>query len=208
MHFSHRRVARLRGRRSVNGGAHISPPPQRRTRLTRRQAKEMIHTWDQQITRLRRRVDELEVQNAKLADSLALAVRICDEAIAAERDAAPISLHIANGCRFLWLQAVSLPSQLRLSWRPLVFSVLSVTHLALPSRRKIERTVGWPFEPGLDGPAIVGCASAPLSTEHSQVPPHGIREPVRRGSGTMDSIIYLVGLIVVVMFILSLLGLN
>jgi hypothetical protein len=31
---------------------------------------------------------------------------------------------------------------------------------------------------------------------------------VRRGTGTMDSIIYLVGLIVVVMFILSLLGLH
>jgi hypothetical protein len=168
----------------------------------------MIHTWDQQIRRLRRRVDELEAKNAKLADTLALAVRICDEAIAAERDAALISLRIASGVRFLWLQAVSLRSQLRLSWRSLAFSVSSVTHLALPSRRKIERTVGWPFEPGLDGPATVDCAAAPLSTEHSRVSPHGIRELVRRDSGTMDSIIYLVGLIVVVMFILSLLGLN
>ena len=157
MHFSPRRVARLRGRRSVNGGVQISPPPQLRTRLTRRQAKEMIHTWDQQITRLRRRVDELEAQNANLADALAVAVRICDEAVAAEREPAPISLRIANGCRSLWFQAVGLRSQLRLPWRSLVFSV---THLAVPYRRKIERTVGWPFEPELDGPNSVGSMTA------------------------------------------------
>jgi len=165
MHFSPRRVARFRGRRSVNGGAHISPPPQQRTRLTRRQAKEIIHTWDQQITRLRRRVDELEAQNAKLADSLAVAVRICDEAIAAEREPASIALRIANGCRFVRFQAVSLRSQLRLPLRSLVFSV---THLALPFRRKIERTVGWPFEPGLDGPTSAGSTAA---AENSLPPP-------------------------------------
>src|SRR5215510_3636531 len=111
MQFSPRRVTRFRGRRTVNGGPHIAPPPQRRARLTRRQAKELLHTWDQQITRLRRRVDELEAQNAKLADTLAVAVRICDEAIAAEREPAPISARIAKMCGVLWLQAVSLRSQ-------------------------------------------------------------------------------------------------
>src|SRR6516225_7195809 len=166
MQFSPRRVTRFRGRRCVNGGPHVAPPPQRRARLTRRQAKEIIHTWDQQITRLRRRVDDLAAQNAKLADTLAVAVRICDEAIAAEREPAPIFLRIENVCRVLWFRALSLQSQLHLPWRSLLFSV---PRLSWPSRRKTERTVGWPFEPGLEGPTSLGSTAA---AEHSEMSSH------------------------------------
>src|SRR6476620_10207479 len=79
-----------------------------RVLLTRRQAKEMIHNWDQQIVRLRRRAEELEEQNEKLRDLLNDAVRICDEAIAGGRRPAPPTL-FANMYGVL-LHSVSLRS--------------------------------------------------------------------------------------------------
>jgi hypothetical protein len=36
----------------------------------------MLHTWDQQIMRLRNRVDELEEQNTQLSDLLTDTIRI------------------------------------------------------------------------------------------------------------------------------------
>ena len=74
-----------RRRHSVNGEPSVPRPLHGRVPLTRRQAKEMIHNWDQQIVRLRHRVEELEGQNEELRDLLKDAVRICDEAIAAGR---------------------------------------------------------------------------------------------------------------------------
>jgi len=113
--------------------------------LRRRHAKEIIYHWDRQITRLRQRVDELEEQNARLVVALAEAVEICDAAITQGRR--PIFLHIANVSHFLLSQSVSLRSQLRLRWRPLLFSA---TFLTLTYRRKLKPIIGWPFEPVLD----------------------------------------------------------
>jgi hypothetical protein len=156
----------------VDGGPSIPPPLGRRALLTRQHAKEIIHHWDQKITRLRHQVDELEEHNARLAVALADAVRMCDEGAAVGREPAPISLHIANVGRFLLSQVDSLRSQVLLAWRSVAFSV---AHLALPYRRKIKPSVGWPFEPGLDGPTSIGCmAEAPPNTEHSPVSAHSI----------------------------------
>jgi hypothetical protein len=164
MPISRRRVTRFRRRRPLDGGPNVPPPLRRRALLTRRQAKEIIHHWDRQITRLRQRVDELEEQNARLVAALADAVEICDVAIAPGR--APISSHIANVCRFLLSQSVSLRSQLQLRWRPLVFSAALLT---LTYRRKLKPIVGWPFEPVLDeGEISVGStAAAPLGAQNT-----------------------------------------
>src|SRR5262245_48824136 len=171
MRLSPRRVRRWRGRRSVDGGSIIPPPLRRRALLTRQHAKEIIHHWDRMITRLRQRVDELEEQNARLTVALADAVRICDEATVVGREPAPIALRIANVRRFLLSQVVDLRAQARLAWRRVA---VSMAHLALPYRRN-KPTVGWPFEPGLDGPTSIGSkAAAPPSTEHRPVSPHSI----------------------------------
>jgi hypothetical protein len=45
----------------------------------------MVHSWDQQITRLQRRVSEMEEQNALLLRQLKEAVRICDVGLAKRR---------------------------------------------------------------------------------------------------------------------------
>ena len=50
--------------------------------LTAQQAQEMVHAWDQQITRLQRRVSEMEEQNALLVHQLKEAIRMCDAALA------------------------------------------------------------------------------------------------------------------------------
>ena len=123
------------------------------------QAKEMIHTWDQQLVRLRHRVEELEEQNERLRDLLKDAVRIYDEAIATgHRPAAPS--RVANMYRFLLFHSVSLRSQLQQQWRRL----LAVTHLPLPYRREVSPSVGWPFEPVLNGSGLCrlcGCFTQP-----------------------------------------------
>ena len=103
-----------------------------RALLTRMQAREMIHNWDQQIVRLRHRVDELEEQNEELRDLLKDAVRICDEAIATGHRSAPPS-RFANMYRFLLFHSVSLRSLLQQQWRRLL---LPVSHLPLPYRRE------------------------------------------------------------------------
>jgi len=145
MPISRHRATRFRKRRPLDGGANSPPPVRRRVLLRRRQAKEIIHHWDQQITRLRQRVGELEEQNARLVVALAEAVEICDAAITPVPR--PISLHIANVSHFLLSQSVSLRSQLRLRWRP---SLFSTTLLSLTHRRKLKPIIGWPFEPVLD----------------------------------------------------------
>jgi len=134
------RATRFRKRRPPDGGANS-----RRVLLRRRHAKEIIYQWDRQITRLRQRVDELEERNARLVVALAEAVEICDAAITQGRR--PISSHIANVSQFLLSQSVSLRSQLRLRWRPLLFSA---TFFTLTYRRKLKPIIGWPFEPVLD----------------------------------------------------------
>ena len=45
----------------------------------------MAHWWDQETTRLRRRIDELEKQNEKLRGMLSDAVVICDLALAQDK---------------------------------------------------------------------------------------------------------------------------
>jgi hypothetical protein len=122
------------------------------------QAREMIHNWDQQIVRLRHRVDELEEQNDELKDLLKDALRICDEAIATGHRSAPPS-RFANMHRFLLFHSVSLRSLLQQQWRRLL---LPVSHLPLPCRRDISPPVGWPFEPVLYRSTSVGSADTEL----------------------------------------------
>src|SRR5262249_31625450 len=110
------RAIRFRRRRVLDRGPNSLAPVRRPALVRRRQAKEMIHRWDRQITRLRQRVDELEEQNARLVVALAEAVKICDAAITAGRR--PISLHIANMSHFLLSQSVKVGSQWPLRWRP------------------------------------------------------------------------------------------
>jgi hypothetical protein len=121
----------------------------------------MIHNWDQQIVRLRHRVEELEEQNEELRDLLKDAVHICDEAIAAGRRTAAPS-RFANMYRSLLFRSVSLRSQLQQQWRRLL---LTVTHLPLPYRREVSPPVGWPFEPVLYGSASVGSVGATPNPE-------------------------------------------
>jgi len=103
---------------------------------------ELIHTWDQQILRLRHRVEELEEQNEQLRDLLKDAVRICDDAITTGHWIVAPS-RFADTYRILLCHSVSLRSQVQLSWRWLLFSM---TQLPLPYRRDSPK-VGWPFEP-------------------------------------------------------------
>jgi hypothetical protein len=140
MPISRRRVIPFRRRRSLEGGSNISRPRRRA-----RQAKEIIHHWDRQITLLRQRVDELQEQNATLVVALRDAVEICDAAMAPAR--APISSHVAHVWHFLSSQSARFGSQLRLRWRPLLFSAALFT---LTYRRKLKPSVGWPFEPVRD----------------------------------------------------------
>jgi hypothetical protein len=133
--------------------------------LRRRQAKEIIYHWDRQITRLRQRVDELEEQNARLVVALTEAVEICDAAITQGRR--PISLHIANVWHFLLSQSVSLRSQLRLRWRPWLFSAIL---LSLTYRRKLKPIIGWPFEPVLDEGETSAAPTAATPQAHRTQP--------------------------------------
>jgi len=126
MPISRRRVTPFRRRRSQQGGPN-GPRPRRRALLRGRQAK------------------ELEEQNARLVVALRDAVEICDAAMAPGRT--PISSHIAHVYHFLSSQSVSLRSQLRLRWRPLLFSAAL---LSLTYRRRPKPSVGWPFEPVRD----------------------------------------------------------
>jgi hypothetical protein len=144
MPISRRRVTPFRRRRPPEGRPD-NPRARRRALLAGRQAKELIWHWERQITRLRQRVDELEEQNARLVVALGEAVEICDAAMAPGR--APISSHIAHVRHVLSSQSVRLRSQLRLRWRPLVFSAALFT---LTYRRKLKPRVGWPFEPVRD----------------------------------------------------------
>jgi hypothetical protein len=124
----------------------------------------MIHNWDQQIVRLRDRVEELEEQNEKLRDLLTDAIRIYDEGIAAGRRPAAPS-RFANMYRSLLFHSVNLRSQLQQQWRRLL---LTVTHLPLPYRREVSPLVGWPFEPVLYGSPSVGSVGASSAPE--QIP--------------------------------------
>jgi hypothetical protein len=144
MPISRRRVTPLRRRRPLQGRPN-HPRPRRRALLTGRQAKELICHWDRQITRLRQRVDELEEQNARLVIGLGEAIEICDAVIAPAP--VPTSSHIANVRHLLSSLSVRLCSQLRLRWRPLLFSAALFT---LTYRRKLKPSVGWPFEPARD----------------------------------------------------------
>ena len=139
----------------------------------------MIHNWDQQIVRLRHRVEELEGQNEVLRDLLKDAVRICDEAIAAgRRPAAPSQF--ANKCRSLLFRSVSLRSQLQQQCRRLL---LTVTHLPLPYRREVSPSVGWPFEPVLYRSASVGSVGPspnPGRTTAEAGPSSGLEAMTRR----------------------------
>ena len=142
------------------------------------QTKEIIHNWDQQIVRLRHRVEELEEQNEVLRDLLKDAVHICDEATAAGRPPAAPS-PFANMYRSVIFQAVSLRSQLQQQWRRL----LTMTHLPLPYRREVSPSVGWPFEPVLYGAASVGSVGASPNPEQITVdagPSSGLEAMTRR----------------------------
>src|SRR6476661_1049718 len=139
--YSHRRR-----RSSLTAEANTSRPQRGPGLLTRRQAMELIHTWDQQILRLRHRVEELEEQNEQLRDLLKDAVRICDDAITTGHWIVAPS-RFADTYRILLCHSVSLRSQVQLSWRWLLFSM---TQLPLPYRRDSPK-VGWPFEPVHDG---------------------------------------------------------
>jgi len=153
--YSHRRR-----RSSLTAEANTSRPQRGPGLLTRRQAKELIHTWDQQITRLRHRVEELEDQNEVLRDLLKDAVRICDEAIASGgRPETPS--RFADTYRALLCHSVGLRSQVQLSWRWLLFSM---TQLPLSYRRDSPK-VGWPFEPVLDRLTFVGSVGASSARE-------------------------------------------
>jgi hypothetical protein len=161
MPISRRRVTPFRRRRSLDGGPNIPPRLRRRPLLTGRQAQEILHQWDRQITRLRRRVDELEEQNGRLVVALREAVDICDAALAPEHApiAAQISAHLAQACHVLSSQCARLRTQLRLRWRPWLFSAAL---LGLTYRRKLKPIVGWPFEPVGDGSdSPVGSMAAP-----------------------------------------------
>jgi hypothetical protein len=146
MPISRRHVTPFRRRRSLDGGPNVPPRLRRRALLTGRQAQEILHQWDRQITRLRRRVDELEEQNARLVVALGEAVEICDAAMAPGRAPifAQVSSQIAHACRVLSSQSARLRSQLRLRWRPWLFSAAL---LSLTYRRKLKPMIGWPFEP-------------------------------------------------------------
>jgi hypothetical protein len=187
MPFSPRGDKRLRGHRTVlNGGMNFSHPSRRRAPLMLR-----LHTWDQQIVRLSKRVDELEQLNARLTQALADAVRICDTAIAAGPEPNSTSARIAKLRRFLLYlsdgircQLSLLPSRLRLSCR------LLLNRFPFSFPRKMEPAVGWPFEPILAGLRPVGPSSAPVGTEHNQEPRRGIdgahEEPNSREIPVLD----------------------
>ena len=103
----------------------------------------MIHTWDQQLVRLRHRVEELEEQNERLRDLLKDAVRIYDEEMATgHRPAAPS--RFANMYRCLLFHSVSLRYDCNSRGSRLM---LTMRQLPLPYRRDISPAVGWPFEP-------------------------------------------------------------
>jgi len=144
MPISRRRVTPSRRRRSLQGGPN-GPRLRRRALPRGRQAKELFCHWDRQIAQLRQRLDELEEQNARLVVALRDAVDICDAAMAPGRSS--ISSHIAHVCHFISSRSVSLRSQLRLRWRPLLFSAAL---LSLTYRRRPKPSVGWPFEPVRD----------------------------------------------------------
>ena len=155
MPISRRRVKPFRRRRSLEGAVNVPPRLRRRALLTGGQAKEILSHWDRQITRLRQRVDELEEQNTRLVAALRDAVEICDAALAPRR--ATLSSHVAHVFDLLASQSVSLRSQLRLRWRPLLFSA---TLLSLTLRRKLKPSVGWPFEPVRDEDDATGSMAA------------------------------------------------
>ena len=139
----------------------------------------MIHNWDQQIVRLRHRVEELEGQNKELRALLKDAVRICDEAIAAGREPAAPS-RFANTYRTLLFHLVRLRSQLLQQWRRLL---LKVTHLPLLYRREVSPSVGWPFEPVLYQSASVGSMGPlpnPGRTTAEAGPSSGLEAMTRR----------------------------
>ena len=164
MSISSHNVTHNRRRHTLSGEPSVPRPQQPRGLLTRMQTKEMIHNWDQQIVRLRHRVEELEEQNEVLRDLLKDAVHICDEATAAGRPPAAPS-PFANMYRSVVFQSVSLRSQLQQQWRRL----LTVTHLPLPYRREVSPSVGWPFEPVLYGSASVGSVGASPNPEQITV---------------------------------------
>jgi hypothetical protein len=164
MSISSHNVTHNRRRYTLSGEPSVPRPQQPRGLLTRMQTKEMIHNWDQQIVRLRHRVEELEEQNEVLRDLLKDAVHICDEATAAGRPPAASSA-FTNVYRSVIFQSVSLRSQLQQQWRRL----LTVTHLPLPYRREVSPSVGWPFEPVLYGPASVGSVGASPNSEQITV---------------------------------------
>lgn len=145
MPISRRRVTPFRRRRSLELRPNIPARLRRRALLSGQQAKQIIYQWDRQITQLRQRVDELEEQNAGLVAALKDAVEICDAAMAPRRP--PITSHIAQVFHFLSSRSVSLHSQLRSRWRPLLFSAAL---LSLTFQRKLKPGVGWPFEPVRD----------------------------------------------------------
>ena len=76
----------------------------------------MIHNWDQQIVRLRHRVEELEAQNKELRALLKDAVHICDEAIAAGREPAAPS-RFANTYRTLLFHLARSIRRIEALWR-------------------------------------------------------------------------------------------
>ena len=164
MSISSHNVTHNRRRHTLSGEPSVPRPQQPSGALTRMQTKEMIHNWDQQIARLRHRVEELEEQNEVLRDLLKDAVHICDEATAAGRPPAASSA-FANVYRSVVFQSVSLRSHLQQQWRRL----LTVTHLSLPYRSEVSPSVGWPFEPVLYGSASVGSVGAPPNPEQITV---------------------------------------
>jgi hypothetical protein len=181
MPIPRRRVTVFRRRRSPQGAVNVPPRLRRRALLTGGQAKEILYHWDRQITRLRQRVDELEEQNARLVAALKDAVEICDAAMAPGR--APLSSHVARLFDLLSSQSLSLRSQVRLRWRPLLFSAAL---LSLTFRRKLKPSVGWPFEPVRDegespmgsmaaAPRVAqntGSRSSSMGHEGAERPPH------------------------------------
>jgi hypothetical protein len=186
-----------RRRRFPNGRPQRRP--QRRTRLTHRHAALIVRDWHHQVTQLREQLDQLEEQNARLAAALVEAARVCDEAVPRTGEHLAIASHVRRVGRSVLSQGLR-------SLRPWVAFVLRLSGITFRYRHHTHHNIGWPFEPALFVETRVGSPQLPASKEHKRLPLDLVC-PSTQDTGATGTVIYLVSLLAMIMFILSLLGL-
>jgi hypothetical protein len=181
--YSHRRGRR----RSLKAKPTVHRPLRGQVLLMRRQAEEMIHSWDRQLVRLHHRVAQLEEQNEELRHALRDAQRIFDLTPAVRRPPAAPS-RIARMLRVFLHHSARLRSELRRAWWR---GLLTMCRLSLPYRRGTSPPVGWPFhtlgEPGsnrsvISSPDAEQSAAKDVPARSSTAPGSSPQKPALTGA--------------------------